>query len=523
MEKVLKDSLNALDILLKSYSKEEFKEEMKKHENNIGPTMKEYLENKFFITPTIVNDLLSNDILPILVGGSVRDKIIDHTIISKDIDIELYTSKSYDDIIQILEKFNYKCDLVGKSFGVIKVTLDNGDDYDISLPRTEKSVGNKHTDFEVIPDGTLSFKEAFKRRDFTFNAIGYNYKTNEFIDEYNGIEDLQNKIIKHVDNKTFVEDPLRIYRAIQFAARFNFNIHPNTKDLIHNMIKNGLLDHLPKERIFTEFNKLLTKSKKPSIGFELMKEFGILEKYFPELFQLKNIPQSPKWHPEGNVWIHTMMVIDQMANLDLDKDKLNNKLLYMYATLCHDLGKKEYTQFKEDGTITSQGHEEGGIKPTIEFMDKLTNDKRFIKQICSLVEHHLKPTLLYTANSKKSAIKRLSNKLLENNVDLKDLAIINKADSLGRTTKDALAKETPQYDWLLQKIEDVGIDKEKPLISGKELIEKGLKPGPFFKEILNEMYEYQLENDIQDFDTMYSHFENQINELYSDSSIYSLN
>lgn len=457
-----------------------------------------------FNTNNLINDLIELNITPILVGGTVRDKLLDPKIESKDIDIEIYSKYNYEEIIELLQKKNYKCDFVGKQFGVIKLKDSNGEDIDLSLPRTEKSIGDKHTDFEIKLDGTLDFKEAFKRRDFTINAIGFNFINGKFIDIYNGMNDLRNKTIKHVNNKTFVEDPLRVYRAIQFAARFDFKVHNDTKDLIKNMIKNGLLDSLPKERIFVEFEKLLTKSKKPSIGFELMKELGILEKYFKELYDLIGIKQEPKWHPEGDVWIHTMMVIDKMANIECDKNK---KILYMLSCLCHDLGKPEYTQTLEDGKITSKGHEAGGVEPTIRFLNKITNDVKLIDQTCRLVELHLQPTLLYVANSSNSAIKRLNNKLIDSQLCLIDLAIINKADTLGRTTESALNNEAPQYEWIMSKFKDLNLSDKKiiQLITGKDLIDLGYKPGPEFKEYLTKCYDYQIDNNIENKNEVYDY------------------
>lgn len=445
----------------------------------------------------LINKIIELDIKPILVGGYIRDKLLDDKIDSKDIDIELYTDKNYEEILELLEKENFKCDIVGKHFGVIKVKTEDGNDFDLSLPRKEKSIGDKHTDFEIISDGTMSYNEAFKRRDFTINAIGYDLIENKLIDIYNGKIDLENKIIKHVNSKTFVEDPLRVYRAIQFASRFEFDIHQETKDLIINMIKNGLLDELPKERIFVEFDKLLTKSKKPSIGFELMREFGILEKYFKELNDLIGVEQEKKWHPEGDVWIHTMMVIDKMANIECDKNK---KTLYMLSCLCHDLGKPEYTLKDENGKITSQGHEVGGIEPTLKFLEKITNDIKLKEQVCKLVELHLQPSLFYANNAKNPAIKRLNNKLIESDLSIIDLALINKADGLGRTTEEALKNESPQFDWIMNKFYSLNLSTQKivGLINGKDLIELGLKPGKEFKEILNQCYDYQIDNEIEE-------------------------
>ena len=466
----------------------------------------------------LIEDLIKLNIKPILVGGIVRDYLMNPNLESKDIDIEMYTTKNYEDILIDLEKLGYKCDIVGKQFGVIKVKDENDNDFndihftngiglhltskacslyvDLSLPRVEKSIGNKHGDFEITTNGELSYKEAFKRRDFTFNAIGYDFIENKLIDLYNGVNDLNNKIIKHVNAKTFIEDPLRIYRAIQFAARFEFEIHPRTKVLIKDMISLGMLDNIPKERIYVEFEKLLTKSKNPSIGFELMREFNILDKYFPELNNLINVPQDPKWHPEGDVWIHTMMVIDEMAKLEVDKDK---KLLYLLSCLCHDLGKLSTTITLEDGKITSRGHEEAGIEPTISFLNRLTNNKKLIEQVCKLVELHLAPSLFFAAKSSNSAIKRLNNKLVEVELSILDLALINKADTFGRTTIEALNKEAPQYEWIVNKFNDLKLSNKKiePLIKGIDLINLGYKPNKEFKEILNSCYDYQIDNNVE--------------------------
>lgn len=443
----------------------------------------------------LIEDLIKLNVKPILVGGIVRDYLMNPNLESKDIDIEMYTTKNYEDILIDLEKVGYKCDIVGKQFGVIKVKDENDNDFDLSLPRVEKSIGNKHGDFEITTNGELSYKEAFKRRDFTFNAIGYDFMENKLIDLYNGVNDLNNKIIKHVNAKTFIEDPLRIYRAIQFAARFEFEIHPRTKVLIKDMISLGMLDNIPKERIYVEFEKLLTKSKNPSIGFELMREFNILDKYFPELNNLINVPQDPKWHPEGDVWIHTMMVIDALAKMDVS----SKKILYMLGCLCHDLGKVNCTQILEDGKITSKGHEEAGIEPTISFLNRITNNKKLIEQVCKLVELHLQPSLLYISNSSNSAIKRLNNKLIEVELSILDLAIINKADTLGRTTTEALNKYTPQYDWIIEKFETLKLSNKKiePLIKGIDLINLGYKPNKEFKEILNSCYDYQIDNNVE--------------------------
>lgn len=464
----------------------------------------------------LINKLIELNIKPILVGGMIRDYLINPKIISKDIDIELYTNKNYEEIVSLLELNNFKCNLVGNSFGVIKVSLD-GEEIDLSLPRIEKSIGDKHKEFEIIPDGTLSFKEAFKRRDFTFNAIGYDIQNNSFIDLYGGVNDISNRMILHVDDKTFIEDPLRVYRAIQLASRLEFDIHSSTKKLMKSMIKNGMLDALPQERVFMEFEKLLIKSKKPSIGFELMRELGIIKKYFPELHSLIGVEQDLKWHPEGDVWIHTMMVIDEMAKIENSE----KKLLYMYSCLCHDLGKPFCTNKDENGKITSIQHEKLGIEPTISFLKRLTNNKKLIEQTTKLVEFHLLPSMFFQTNVKNSTIVKLNNKLIDSGLELIDLLLINKSDTLGRTTLDALNGQAPQYDWFVGKMKELKVinEKVKPLINGEILIKTfNMKPGVEFKQLLKDAYDYQIENEVIEEKVMLLYIDKIINNEMSFNS-----
>lgn len=441
-----------------------------------------------------------HDLEPILVGGMVRDNFLGKE--SKDIDIEVYNSEGYDSLCEILEPF--KPITAGKSFGVIKIKI-KGLELDISLPRTESSSGEGHKDFEVQVSEKLTYPEAFKRRDFTMNAIGVNLITNELIDEFNGILDLSNKIIKHVDCVTFMEDPLRVFRAVQFASRFEFSIHPSTFVLMKTMVNENQLDSLSKERIFEEFNKLLLKSERPGIGIELMKELGILEKYFPEIFNLIGVEQEKKWHPEGDVYTHTLLSLNKMATIkNLQPEK---KLVHMYAILCHDFGKTTCTKVEEDGRITSSGHESAGVEPARMFMRRLTREKELVSQICVLVEHHLKPSLLFSGGAKINAIKRLNHKLLAVNLNLIDLALVNKADSLGRTTPAALKNKVPQFDWLIKKTKNVSmVEPEPALVTGKDLIEEGLTPGKEFKSILQACYNYQIEHSITDKDKVMEFF-----------------
>ena len=440
----------------------------------------------------IANELVSQNAKAILVGGAVRDFLLHKEL--KDYDVEVYGLKSIEQLEQLLSKFG-SVNLVGKSFGILKLRVGNIE-YDFSFPRKEQKSGVGHRGFDVEIDGSLSFDEASKRRDFTINAMGYDIVENKILDPFGGQRCLDCKILKHIDDKTFIEDPLRVYRAIQFSARFELELHESTFKLCEEMVERGDLDDLSRERVYEEFKKLLLKSKKPSIGFNLMRELGIL-KYFPELEGLIGIPQSPIWHPEGDVWIHTMLAVDKMA-LELTKDEYKelcerDRLKYMFAILCHDFGKPSCTKFKDDGKITSIGHEEAGVEPTKSFLNRLTNDTKLINSILPLVEYHLRPSIYYQNNANASTIRRLATK-----VNIEDLVLVAKADKLGRTSESALSGEYPAGEWLLQRAKELSVDKKpaEPILLGRDLIALGFNPPPKFKDILENIYQEQIEGNV---------------------------
>ena len=446
-----------------------------------------------FNIPKILEDILINlqelGATPILVGGCVRDYFLNIPV--KDYDVEIFGIDCFEIIEKSLKKYG-SVKLVGKSFGVLTLRVDEYD-FDFALPRIEKKIGNSHQDFEVITNANLSFKEAAIRRDFTINAIGYDFSKKEFLDPFNGINDLRNKTIKHIDDDTFIEDSLRVYRAVGFASRFDFKIEEKTKVLCKQIVLNDELKYLPKERIYEELKKLFLKSSKPSIGFELIRELGIL-KYFPELEVLINCIQEPEYHPEGDVWIHTMMCLDEMARI-LKEENIKDeykKLYLFYAILCHDFGKPFCTK-EVNGKITSFKHENLGIESTISFLSKLTNEKKFIEIVCSLVKNHLAPFQLYLAESSLKAIKRLSLK-----VNIEDLCLVCLADCLGRdiSDKDKCPKATS---WLLNSAKELNIQNKAiaPLVQGRDLIALGYKPSKKFKDILDFAFDLQLDEHLE--------------------------
>lgn len=408
------------------------------------------------------------------VGGRNRDLLLGKDMI-KDIDIEVFGLEK-EKLENILNEINVEINFVGKHFGVYKV---KGYNIDISLPRKEVSTGPGHKDFKIIIDPYISVEEACERRDFTINAILIDILTGEIIDPFNGVEDIKNKIIRSTNEKAFIEDPLRVYRAIQFAARFNFKIEEKTKELCKKID----LSSLPKERVYEELKKMLLKSQKPSIGLNYMKELKVI-KYFPLLENLINCPQDPLHHPEGDVWNHTLLVVDEAAKV---KHLSKNPEVFMFAALLHDIGKPETTIVKE-GKVTSYNHDKKGEEIAIDF---LKDNKKIINEISILIKYHMQPIMFYNNKNqiKDSAFRRLATK-----VDLKELSLLSMCDRLGRKNINR-EKELKAVKWFNDKCNELNILKQRPepIVTGKDLIKLGLKPGPIFGKILKKAFDLQME------------------------------
>ncbi len=436
------------------------------------------------ILEEILIELKSIGVLPILVGGCVRDSFFNLPI--KDYDIELFNINSLEIIEKTLKKFGTLKE-VGKSFGVLILSAD-GFDFDFALARIEKKIAFGHKGFEVTTNSKLSFQEASLRRDFTINSIGYNYFEAKFLDPHNGIQDLENRVLRHIKDEIFVEDPLRVYRAIQFTSRFNLNIDSKTFELCKQMVENNELEELPKQRVFEEFKKLFLKSEKPSIGLKLLKALKVLN-HFPELEALVGCIQDKRYHPEGDVWVHTLMTLDELAKIKIDDEY--RKLYLFYALLCHDLGKPFCTK-EINGKITSYKHEALGVEPTITLLNRLTDEKKFIEKIVPLVKNHLTPFSLYEAKSSIKAVKRLSLRC-----NIEDLCIIALADCKGRDIKDK-DKCDKAISWLLENARKMNISEEgiKPLVQGRDLIQLGLSPSKEFKIILDYALNLQIDEDL---------------------------
>lgn len=420
-----------------------------------------------------------------LVGGWVRDLLIGKP--SHDFDIEVY-GLEMERLFNILVRYA-KPNLVGKAFGIITMRID-GRIYDFAFPRTENKTGPGHKGFSVSPDPNLTFPEASSRRDFTINSMGLTLPDLELVDPHGGRRDLEAKLLRHV-SPAFSEDPLRVLRAVQFAARFEMDIHPDTQALCRSLS----ITELPMERIGGEFKKLLLKADRPSIGLEWMRKLGLLE-HFPELKALIGVQQEAEWHPEGDVWIHNNMVIDEAAALRRDEYGEFDNLALMLGALCHDLGKPMTTSFS-DGRWRSPAHDVRGEAPTRAFLDRITREADLIETVVAFVREHLKPALLYKARHelKPSAIRRLALR-----VDIEKLVRVARADHLGRTTEEALARQFPAGEWLLDQSRNLNVldSKPKPFLTGKHLLALGMKPGPEMGKLIAESFELQLEGEIPD-------------------------
>jgi tRNA nucleotidyltransferase (CCA-adding enzyme) len=381
-----------------------------------------------------------------------------------------------------------RVEAVGQSFPVYKVVGADGVAIDVALPRRESRRGRGHKGFEVRGDPFMPLEDAARRRDFTINAISWDPLTHEYQDPVGGRDDLERGLLRAVDPLTFGDDSLRALRAVQFAARFDFRLDEGTAALCRSI----RLDDLPPERIWGEVEKLLIQAAQPSIGFQLARHLAILEQVAPEMVPLIGCEQEPEWHPEGDVWIHTLMVIDRARELngDLDRPRL---LTVMLGAVCHDLGKPATTAFI-DGRIRSLDHEQAGVEPAISLLNRLnvyTIDGFDVRRhVTGLVAHHLKPSMLHKAPAVgDGAFRRLAQK-----VDLELLARLARADCLGRSgTFDCSA-----IDWFLARARSLGVEHRapSPLVLGRHLLELGLTPGPRVGEVLKRVYEKQLDGEI---------------------------
>lgn len=414
----------------------------------------------------------------LLVGGCVRDALLGKP--AKDFDIEVY-GISPDALQRILAR-SFRLDLVGASFGVVKL---HGHDIDVAIPRRETKLGLGHKAFSMEYDPSLSVAEAAARRDFTVNAIYRDPLTDEIVDPWNGRADLSARILRHVSDH-FREDPLRVLRGMQFVARFGLRPAPETIAICREMTPEGL----PSERLFEEWSKLLTKGVEISAGLEFLREVGWV-KYYPELAALIGCEQAPEWHPEGDVWNHTLFCLDAFARHRKGED---DDLIVGLAVLCHDFGKPATTFYdKRVKRLRSLGHDDAGVKPTLSFLRRLTNEERILREVPPLVRCHMRPFALWKSHAGESAIRRLAAEV----VRIDRLIKVAAADDEGRPP---FPSDPADIKWLADEAQRLKVADAAPapIVRGRDLIALGLKPGVEFGRILKDCYEAQLDGAFSD-------------------------
>lgn len=398
------------------------------------------------------------------VGGFVRDSLMG--IACKDIDLEVYgvTPARLRELLSGLGEVYDR----GASFGVLGLRHS---DIDIAMPRTESRTGARHTDFDVSVDPFLPVERACRRRDFTINAMLMDVRTGEVVDLYGGRRDLRDGVIRCVCPETFVEDALRAFRAAQFAARLKARIAPETLALCASMD----VTRLSVERILGETEKALLKAEAPSAYFRNLLAMDHLKEFFPELAGTIGVQQNPKFHPEGDVFEHTMLTLDEAAKL---RHRAQWPLGFMLSALLHDLGKCVATQVQEDGRITAYGHEVLGLDLVERQMRRITNHEKLIAYVKNQAELHMRPNMLAGAQSKKKKTRQLFDLSLCPN----DLILLSRADASGKL--DEPYDEATER-WLRERLEDYEACLKRPMVAGQDLIQAGLKPDKNFAEMIH--------------------------------------
>lgn len=429
---------------------------------------------------------------PRLVGGCVRDFLLG--LEPKDFDVEVGET-DFPTLHRALAPFG-ATDVVGRSFGVIKLRTGDGREYDFSLPRRESKVGAGHRGFEIAPEPGLSEAEAAARRDFTINAMSWDPFTERVIDPLGGQADLNAKVLRHA-SPAFVEDPLRVLRAMQFAARFDFTLAHETALLCRSIV--DAYHELPLERVWGEWDKWATQSTRPSRGLAVLEQTGWLA-HFPELAALRNCPQEPEWHPEGDVFNHTQHCCDALVKLQPWKSADSHRRRFLlFAVLTHDLGKPSTTirsHRREVVRWTSAGHEAAGGPIAEAFLVRIGAPVGLADYVRPLVVDHLIHHHGPKSEFGDTQVRRLARRLSPATID--DLALVMTADSFGRPPL-----YSPETHNLIEKLRaksrllDLAARAPKPILLGRHLIALGEQPGPHFKQLLDDAFEAQLDGMFQ--------------------------
>lgn len=323
-----------------------------------------------------------------LVGGAVRDKLLNKECHDEDYCVTGISQEKFQQLFK-------QAKIQGKDFPVF--ILNNKE---IALARKERKSGIGHKEFEFLADKTITIEEDLARRDITINSIAEDVLTKEIIDPFGGRRDLENKIIRKTTN-AFSEDPLRVYRVARFAASLNFKVEEETLKAMNDLKQE--LNTLSKERVFTEFKKAL-ESNNPSIFFNILRKANVLDVHFVEIQNLIGKSQPEKYHPEGDSYNHTMIVVDNST-------KIANKLEYRFSCLVHDLGKG---LTPKDMLPHHYGHDEKGVKLVTNLVKRVGIPNSWIKCGKIACRYHMKAGIFSQMTAKKQVelIENVSSSML---------------------------------------------------------------------------------------------------------------
>jgi tRNA nucleotidyltransferase (CCA-adding enzyme) len=418
----------------------------------------------------------------LLVGGAVRN-IIMHLPIT-DIDVEVY-GVSIADLQCILSHYG-RVDYVGKSFGVLRVV---GFPIDWAIPRKDQS--GRKPEVTLIPD--LPVEVALRRRDVTMNSMAIDCGTGHLYDPFGGRNDIAGRVLRASDPVFFSEDPLRFYRVMQFISRFN--CYPDEQ--LTNICQRIDLTSVSQERIAGEFEKMLLKSLVPSRGIRWLASINRLKEIMPELYATQGVLQHHVWHPEGDVFEHTMQVIDAAAIQEYPNQELRK--IIMYTALCHDLGKAVSTNII-DGIIRSRGHETSGIPLAKALMTRIAGAYKLTAAVVRLVRHHMVPGQIVANAALPRAYKRLACELSPR-ATIRMLSLLAYADHRGRNAQQGtpLSIPVPEVDAFVAQAIQAGVfdSPEKAILSGED-IRDFVPEGPLMGRVLQHAYELQINRNIQD-------------------------
>jgi len=413
----------------------------------------------------------------VVVGGWVRDALLGRD--AHDLDLEVFGLEP-EAIERVVSGFGFTR-AVGRQFPVWR---RNRDGLDLASPRAGA------LDYRRDEPASLdaAFRVAARHRDLTVDAIGFDPLDARRLDPWGGAEDLEARRLRAVDPETFVVDPVRLLRVARLRAAL-----PAEPDAALVALCQGLsLDDVPVERIAGELRRMLLDRWVPSRAFAWLAAIGRLDA-FPPLARLVGVPQDPTWHPEGDVFVHTLMVVDRAHEIaEALGGEARERL--MLAALCHDLGKPETTT-SEGGRIRSIAHEAPSARRAREWLGSLRFADRTVRAVEVLVERHLAPSQLVQQGAGPRAYRRLARALAAADVSLVELERLARADHLGRTTEAALAGRYDAGPRFLAAAEDAGVRSgpRADVVTAAALMAHGIAPGPELGRLLRRCREIEDE------------------------------